>query len=309
MNKLHSPESVQQIIESNRHDISFILGNGINRYYKNDNLSWEQLLLDLWNQHSSKDLHQKEIFSGISFTEFYDAIEIQNFRKSNFSSHIQKEVKEKLLPWQPNSRQNLIIDRIRGLKAPILTTNFDDLIPKSAGLKFFKAYSKSFTDYYPWNCYYSDDKLNHPADGFGVWYPNGMLKYHRSIKLGLSQYMGNVERARKMIHGNYEAIAFNDSHQRNWSGYYTWLHILFNKSIFILGLGLEENEVFIRWLLIERAKFFNRFPERRKKGWYITTRNNDDLIYIGKKFFMQSVGIEVLEVEDYDVQYDKIWHL
>ena len=63
----------------------------------------------------------------------------------------------------------------------------------------------------------------------------------------------------------------------------------------------------MRWLLIERAKYFQRFPERKKQGWYITTRDKSDLNFNGKKFFMESVGIKVIEVEDYDIQFDAIW--
>ncbi|WP_371199275.1 SIR2 family protein [Flammeovirga sp. OC4] len=211
-------------------------------------------------------------------------------------------------PWEPDQKQNIIIDKIRELNAPILTTNFDDLIAKSSNLEFHKTEKKGFTDFYPWSCYHSDRNLENPTDGFGIWYPNGMVKYHRSIKLGLSQYMGNVERARKMIHSNYEEIAFTGKNQNNWIGQKTWLHILFNKSLFILGLGLEENEVFLRWLLIERAKYFQRFPERKKLGWYITTRNESDKNYNGKKFFLESVGIKVIEVENYDIQYKLIWN-
>lgn len=305
--KIYSIEEVRNILDNNCNNLAFLLGNGINRYYKNESISWEKLLLDLWNNFSSPDNMQNEIFKGISFTEYYDAIEIQNFRENNFGSRLQKEVKEKMVPWKPDFHQNKILNKIKDYNAPILTTNFDNLIPQSKELDFFKLHSKGFTDYYPWGCYYSDKELSSPVSGFGVWYPNGMMKYHRSIKLGMSQYMGNVERARKMIHNQEEGIFFSGKNQDNWIGSKTWLHILFNKSLFVLGLGLEENEIFMRWLLIERAKYFKMFPERKKDGWYIMSRKNEDENYFGKKFFLESVGLEVIEVENYDVQFDKIW--
>lgn len=119
--------------------------------------------------------------------------------------------------------------------------------------------------------------------------------------------MGNVERVRKLLHNNRENIYFDGKNRNNWAGYLTWLNIIFNKSLFIVGLGLEENEVFFRWLLIERAKYFKKFPKRKKEGWYITVRDNTDINFLGKKFFLESVGLKVLEVPDYKTELVEIW--
>jgi len=196
------------------------------------------------------------------------------------------------------------LEKIKELDAPVLTTNFDELIPKSLGLSFFKLRKTKFTDFYPWSSYYSDNKLGHPNEGFGVWYLNGMLKYHRSIKMSLSHYMGNVQRARKLIHHHTENIGNKKESARFWGGYETWLQIWFTKSLFIVGLGLEETEVFMRWLLIERAKFFRRYPEKKQKGWYITKEGECSE---GKRFFLKSVGIDVLELPSYSIIYESIW--
>lgn len=68
----------------------------------------------------------------------------------------------------------------------------------------------------------------------------------------------------------------------------------------IFGLGLEENEVFFRWLLIERARYFKDFPERRKDAWFIHVGelNND-----GKYFFLEGVGVRPIHVTSYDDIY------
>lgn len=296
---------IKQIFSQYPNDIAFLIGNGINLHYKNDHLSWKDLLLDLWDNHSFDT--QLSIPDGISFTEFYDALEIQNASTKNFSSILQKEVQNKMIEWKPDNSQNLILERIKSLNAPILTTNFDELIPKSMGLEFRKIQNKGFSDYYPWSCYYSDRNLSDPTQGFGIWYPNGMLKYHRSIKLGLSQYMGNVERARKLIHKQPENIGFEGKNQQSWDGCTTWLHILFNKSIFIFGFGLEQTEVFMRWLLIERAKYFRNFPDKKHKGWFVLKNGESSNTSEGKKFFLKSVGFEIIELDEYKVIYEEIW--
>jgi len=297
-------QDINSIFSRHKNDLAFILGNGINLHYNKDNVSWTDLLLDLWDAHSFNT--QSVIPSGITLTEFYDILEIQNYARENFSGVLQKDVANRMGKWIPNESQNLILNKIKNLDSPLLTTNFDNLIPSSLGLDFKKFPDTKFTDYYPWSCYFSDKDLTNPTEGFGVWYPNGMLKYHRSIKLGLSQYMGNVERARKLIHKQPENISFEGKNQEFWPGYKTWLHIVFNKSLFICGLSLDETEIFIRWLLIERAKYFRKFPDRKHKGWFVSIKNNSSRDE-GKKFFLQSVGFEIIELNDYQSIYEEIW--
>ncbi|AFN74141.1 hypothetical protein MROS_0900 [Melioribacter roseus P3M-2] len=300
-------QQVKNIIESTS-DIAFIIGNGINRYFGNNAISWENLLLELWNENNGNTQQQTSIPRGVSFTEFYDALLIKNFTKKDFTAELQKSVQKKMSVWVPiENGLKSILNKIKSKNAPVLTTNFDDLIPKSLHLEFRKLEEKGFTDFYPWSCYYSDMQVNNPSKNFGVWYPNGMIKYHRSIKLGLSQYMGSVSRARKLIHKDVERIEFTGKNQNYWEGFKTWLHIIFNNSLFIFGLGLEESEVFIRWLLIERAKYFKKFPKRRHKGWYIMKKKEKEEITEGKKFFFKSVGIDVIELNEYKNVYEDIW--
>ena len=71
--------------------------------------------------------------------------------------------------------------------------------------------------------------------------------------------MGSVQRARTWLHRG-EANLFNAKNRPDWDGARTWVHLMFNKPLLIFGLGLTETEVFLRWLLIERARYFRRFP-------------------------------------------------
>lgn len=295
---------IKNLFERNKSDITFIVGNGINRHFNDNNqISWETLLLNLWDKYLFST--QSVIPDGISFTEFYDILEINNYEKiHNFNLVLQKDIKENMLKWSNNNEQNIVINKIKSFNAPLLTVNFDNLIPRSMNLDFYKIENSKFSDFYPWSCYYSDKELDNPTEGFGVWYINGMVKYHRSIKLGLSQYMGNVGHARKLIHNNIETIAFVGKNKNYWAGYKTWLHIIFNKSLFIFGFGLGEQEIFMRWLLIERAKYFRKFPERKHKGWFLVKQNS---LSDGQKLFFLSVGIEVIEVENYQNIYQDIW--
>lgn len=77
--------------------------------------------------------------------------------------------------------------------------------------------------------------------------------------------------------------------------------------MFIFGFGLDENEVFFRWLLIERAKYFKRNPSLKKQGWYVVLKNSTESKNEGKLFFLESVGIDIIEVNSYTEIYEKIW--
>ena len=385
--------NIKEIIQKNRHNMAFIIGNGIHYQYKDCDISWNGLLTSLWEEFFGEKL---EIPQGISTTEFFDIIEMNFYKNNNYVSNPNKikshtvkitdlpdvksddlvqimfklaskssntnivnnntieEFREKHKKFVENCRiwcekniedtanltnedcvfqvldvlsngtkkqilTNAIkktvakkfpskercnlekcIQGIKKLDTPILTTNFDTYISESiekTELKILKNGQYKFTDFYPWNMCYSDKSLENPLDGFAIWHINGIVKYPRSIRLGLSDYMGCVERARKMIQGTNLNEYFSGKNQVGWKGYNTWLHIIFNKSLFIFGLGLEENEVFLRWLLIQRAKYF-RMYNKTFGGWYV-----DKEIKAGKRFFLEQLGFEVINISDYNTLY------
>ena len=295
-------DQIKEIIERNQKDIAFIVGNGVNRYPNNPNaLSWDDLLIKLWK----KVLPESDLSSipvGISLTEFYDVLELENTQEIN----LQKEVADLMREWQPLDHHIQIIHRMKELDAPVLTTNFEETLARTFEYQQYRTEQEGFTDFYPWSTYHGTKPLNLPTDGFGIWYINGMINYHRSIRLGLSHYMGSVERARNLLHKREDEELFTGKNKTQWKGYKTWLHIIFNKSLFVFGLGLEENELFLRWILIERIKYFKKFPDRKHKGWYINKRSNNGTDQ-GKKFFLERVGFEVIDVDDYAEIYEHIW--
>jgi hypothetical protein len=299
---------LREIINRNKNDIAFIIGNGINRYPDNPAaVSWDALLVKLWRKFAPGIFEGEEKPEGLTLTEFYDVLDLSSTGELLSGSAIQKEAVRILDDWNFSNHHKRITEKAREWNIPVLTTNFDRLMPLSVGLNKFYMDKKSFTDFYPWDIYYSDRELLSPADGFGIWFINGYVEYFRSIRLGLTHYMGCVERARKMLHKG-EGNPFSGKNREHWAGRHTWLHILFNRDICIFGLSLGENEVFIRWLLIERARYFKKFPDREKKGWYISTvSKTPDKDSEGKKMFMRSVGIKIVEVENRDAIYRTPW--
>lgn len=294
-------QAIRALLRKEKKHIAFVIGNGIHRYRPMPKaMSWDDLLLQLWKTSTGQRLTKRP--EGISSTEFYDLVELHNTQRIG----VQKEVSTLLRDWAPMEHHRRIVEVIQQLGAPILTTNYDEVMAQVSKSTMRRLEGGRFTDFYPWSNYHSPTELDAPDAGFGIWYINGIRHYPRSIRLGLTHYMGSVERARNLIYKDKSTGLYRTEAPVAWQGQYTWLDMIFHRSLCIFGLALEENETFLRWLLIERKKYYNRFPERKRKGWYLTRRQNTPA-YMGKKFFLNSVGIEVIEVEDYDDIYLHPW--
>ncbi|HNY06080.1 MAG TPA: hypothetical protein PK500_03450 [Candidatus Egerieousia sp.] len=236
-------------------------------------------------------------------------LNLDSYLKKTLTCDIKFNIAKQMKKWGSNEIIKRLVSSIKKLDSPILTTNFDDIFSKSIGAEFHvmqrPSANSKFTDWYPWNCYYGDD-LYSPTSGFGIWHINGMVKYPRSILLGLCDYMRGLDRARGMIQGLsvFNCDDFSGKNEICWRGCDTWLHCVFNKSLFIFGLTLDENEVFLRWLLIQRKKYFSAYGKPHK-GWYIA--GPKDTISNGKRLFLESFGFEIIHIKDYKIIYEDIW--
>ena len=172
-------DEIRRIIERNKNDIAFIIGNGINRYPNNPNaLSWDDLLIQLWERVSFQTLTIRP--KGISVTEFFDILELENKQEIN----LKKEISNLMGEWEPLSQHLKIINCIKDLDSPILTTNYEESIARVFNYQQFKTEQEGFTDFYPWSTYHGTKQLDLHTDGIGICYIKGMIKYHRTIRLG-----------------------------------------------------------------------------------------------------------------------------
>ena len=170
---------IQQALRNNRNDLAFIVGNGINRFAYGDrqNVSWNGLLLEVWQQISYRTM--SDISSGISLTEFYDIMEME----AGSIDKVRQKVVDLLGEWRPDEYHKWLQEKISSdWDVPLLTTNFDMNLNEGLTLNKLESENLKFADYYPWNVYFSRTELNSPTEGFGVWHINGMLKYKRSIR-------------------------------------------------------------------------------------------------------------------------------
>jgi len=294
---------MKSLLETHKAEVALVVGNGVNLYdmAKSSN-SWHDLLITLATRHLPSDL--RSVPDGIALTEFYDVLELKS-GISKTEKTLQQEFCDLMGSWKPFEHHERIVDWAIHNNRPILTTNFEDTFAEAGSCTLQRTTSTGFTDFYPWETYFGKESLDDPARGFGIWHINGTQHYRRSIRLGLSHYMGSVERARGWLHKGNDRRLFSGKNEHLWAGAASWLHVVFNCPLLMFGLALDENEVFFRWLLIERARYFKKFPNRTKPAWYVYagSPNNE-----GKQFFLEGVGVSPLQVNDYsDIYGAKCW--
>lgn len=327
--KTHTHKHIQSILTS-QNDLAFIVGNGINRYgrasSKPDNRSWGVLLRSLWGEYNPGVRFPSSIVEGdnadVTLPELYDVMRLltNDQGKVPSESQIRAYITEELGMWTHGPHHVRFVEHARRTETPILTTNYDLLLANSwPDIYYYRpqAPDKSFRfDHaYPWTSYYSDRELQSPLDGFGIWHMHGTIQHPKSIRISLSHYVKSVAKAESYTRPMIGASLYsNKSAKRGWHGQQTWLEILFSKRLFIIGLGLDTDEMFLRSLLIERAKFLRSEGGALKMntGWYIHTRRTSNCcagkpMTSSKRLFLKAVGLEVIELETTEELYEASW--
>ncbi len=285
------------LMNTNRNDLAILLGNGINQFNaaKGQN-SWNALLAVLARTYLAPSV--KGTLPGISHVEFFEALELAYNRRAGEPSLTSKFV-ELMASWLPMEQHGQLTQWAQKNQVPILTTNFESTLGEASASKLQRPRNPKFTHVYPWELCYSTEAIESPCEQFGIWHVHGMAHYPTSIRLGLSQYMGAVHRAHAWLYGGSGRL-FSDPGGANWSGANTWLQIFMHKPLLILGQGLTETEIFLRWLLLQRIKYFKAHEKLAKGGWYIYKAGD---INPGKDLFLRSVGIKPVAVDSYDEMY------
>lgn len=321
------------LAEKDKGQLAFILGNGINRYNPND-LSWNALIARVWAKYFKKD--SVIPLEGISLTELYDMITINavsthDCHGKDRNREMQKAIEEIKKDIRGIVKEDVcrkmdyhkwLQDRLTEWNVPVLTTNYDANIETK--LKQFvipsSLYSKGYSDAYLFNVYYADKPIDGTIENeyykhFAVWHINGRVNHLRSIRIGMSDYMNLLVATKDILHK--KAHLYNvSSEQRKWgmtsdgeidpTYTFTWLNIFYNSSICINGLGLNQDESFLRWLLISRRKYIERIGLEDVKGWYIC--HSSDLSN-AKRLFLDNVGLKIVPLDDSRDRYEKIFEI
>ena len=285
---------MRELLEAHRDDLALVIGNGINRFDAPPGAnSWEALLSTL--ARTCIDPAHDVLPAGVSPTEFYDIVDLAAARDA--SDNLQAQFCRLMAGWKALPQHGRVMAWAKHWSVPVLTTNFESTLADSCGATLRRCGTDRFTAFYPWSTCFAPDEVDDPMKSFAIWHINGQHRYRQSIRLGLGHYMGSVERARGWIQTSGSRL-YKGANIAGWPGARSWLQPFLHKPLLFMGLALEQNEVFLRWLLIERARYFSRFPSRRRGGWYIHPGLAGS-IDAGKAFFLRGVGIEPYPVRDY----------
>lgn len=295
---------------------AFLVGNGIHLYDTNeeDRMTWEKIIQKLEDKINSKfserisddsGTHSNNYLEDLSLTERFDLIRLKA-DQPEIHGEIQKTLIEQLGGLSLSKKPHIqgICELAAEKNIPILTTNFDAALSTANGnyrLQGFQKLSPSKCSvHYPWNSFYHT-KSSPRADllSHRIWHIHGTVNYTSSIRLGLRDYMGAVSKARNLIHRTEDSL-YKGKDTNKWAGLDTWMNPFFNCDLIIFGLGLKSNEIFLRWLLIERAGYFNKYTYRRRKLYYLTVKEEGSP---SQKAFIQGVGGDYKEYENHDELY------
>ena len=201
---------------------ALLIGNGVNRHDSRASSSWEELLSALARKQGLA-LTESEA-SEMSNTEFFDILDLA--RPKEDRGNLQEEFCNLMAKWTPSDHHAEIVGWAKRHRAPIITVNFDENLSKAVNARFFRR-GDHFTHYYPWSCYFSDREISDPRSSFAIWHAHGMMRYKRSIRLGLTHYMGSVQRARPWVYNRKGIRANAKTSENSWRGSDTWLEVLF----------------------------------------------------------------------------------
>jgi hypothetical protein len=286
--------SFESILELERP--ALLIGNGINRYNGEKSCSWEEILATLARKYGLA-LSETEA-PEVSKTEFFDILDLR--RPYEGSRGLQEEFCNLMGKWEPSDHHAKIVGWARRNRSPIITVNFDENLSKAVGARFFRR-GKHFTHYYPWSSYFSDQEISNPRNSFAVWHPHGMMRYNASIRLGLTHYMGAVQRARTWVYSRHGLRATTENSQESWLGAGTWLEVFFFCPLVIFGFGFGKDENFLRWLFLERARLHKSRPDWKAKTWFVDTGTTDKE---HRRPFFEGLDIQVITVSQYAEIYE-----
>ena len=276
---------------------ALLVGNGINIHGGANTSNWNELLEKLANSHglSLTKLEREEM----SNTEFFDILDLAKPQENRQT--LQSDFCELMQDWRPEEHHGRIANWAKRHERPIVTVNFDENLSKSIKAKFYRAPS-GFTDFYPWSSYFSDRKVAKPCDEFAIWHAHGVVRYKRSIRLGLTHYMGAVQRARSWFYSGNDSLREKRSTGCvGWRGADTWLHILLFSPVLIFGFGFGKEENLMRWLFLERARLQKIWSIPCHPVWFVEKENQSSS---NRKAFFERLGINFIGVDAYEKIYE-----
>ncbi|MBD5427630.1 MAG: hypothetical protein HDR38_08805 [Treponema sp.] len=308
-------------------DAAILLGNGINRYCESNFktatcCSWNDLLKALADDEGKRILGIKSM--DIPYPEFFDLLCLRS--EDDDYENLKPAIKQEVEHWKSFKIHKNLTNFAIEHDIPIITTNYDTTLLtddlKEKNKKVAKKFKKTKVlpnepvnplgkkaQTYPWTFYYSDREVKDCLKEFAIWHMHGFSRYPKSLVIGMYDYARVIKKIRdfysdKWHEGKTEKTQYSIKNiaSKSWKKKErnSWLTVFFNKDLYIIGLGLSSYELSVRWLLLQRERFFKKYPERRKRTVFVYS--SQERMTRSKKFFLETAGIET-EKHDYDEIY------
>ena len=204
---------------------SLLIGNGIN-YLGKDVVGWSDLLNSLIQKIGKLNIINTE---EKPFLHLYEEIFTRAEKYTNKDEqHIKQDIVNEIRKMQPNPYHQKIID------LPfenILTLNYDYNFTANNSNVRNNEVKYSLKRY---------QLINNKK----IWHIHGELDNYHSIMLGYSHYMDSINNIQTYL----------NSSKKNEKNNSTWVDIFLTNDIYILGAGLDFEELDIWWLLSYRNR-------------------------------------------------------
>jgi len=311
----------KRVLTQEHADLTLLIGNGINLAQGGSGgISWQALIQQLIKaafppktkayQRLAHLLPGSDGQKPASYPEIFDIIAAAMGNSAAPGFNLQKHIAELLKNMKPGPPHQALLGWAQHHQVPVLTTNYDHCLQDALAANPMKRHrfgaGRALSDFYPWDRYYAPEPLDDPLSTFALWHLHGDRELKRSLRVGLDQYMGMVQRLRALTQQIAKQI-YNEASQQPLSfDKAPWLPIFMSRKLWIQGLGLGVDEVSIRWLLIQRYRFWRALHDRNENasGWYVhgpteKIGNLDDQ----RRIFFENVGLQVLEISKAEEAY------
>jgi hypothetical protein len=330
----------QSIFASEGPQLALLIGNGVNLAAgATQGISWDDLMSTLVAETAERTsdpaqarttlmrlLKRTRGQGAASLPEVFDILEATGTKAADSALQqvkqpdLQSRLADLLKCMKPGLPHAKLVNWALHAQAPILTTNYDhclqDAIPNQACVRHRLKNGRAQSDYYPWDRYYSTHALTDPATTFAIWHVHGDRAMKRSIRAGLDQYMGMVERLRQLKRPvALEILSEPSAEPTSAPAYFKapWLRIFMGRKLWIHGLALHADEVSLRWLLIQRFRYWKLYQPSHDgpTGWYVHGPTEDSRVGpldAPRHAFFASVGLSVIEIRKKEDMYDKLFN-
>ena len=295
-------------------DYAIVLGNGVNLWACPCSISWDTMA-EQTRQALAPHVPAAALQNMTNPEKFdYILANAENtFYGKNLRNHVASCYRNKLDLSGVQAMQDFA-QALQKIGAPVLTTNYDCSIEKALSLQSSWYKSNQKHNYrYPFDRYYSDSPISDHVNDFALWHIHGefgqIAKSSRtsiqdSIRLTTTEYIELAKEIHDIVYDMYGNQLVMLQNPSAWKGKDTWIEILFNRPLLVLGWGAGKDEFVLRWLLLWRYGCCKKYGAPQFDDVYVCCSKEPD--YLAKVDFFSSIGFHVIVTQDYSDAYSWI---